>query len=99
AICKNVTVSAGTNCTANASIDHGSFDPDLGDSITISQSPPGPYALGNTTVTLTVADNDGASSSCTATVTVVDNTPPTITCPANLVVGNDRNECSAMVNP
>ena len=45
--CKNVTVSAGANCTANASVDDGSFDPD-GDPITITQSPAGPYPQGTT---------------------------------------------------
>jgi len=81
--CKNVTVSAGANCTANASIDNGSFDPDPGDTITLTQSPAGPYATGNTLVTLTVTDNHGISSQCQATVTVVDTTPPVFTsaCP------------------
>jgi hypothetical protein len=78
AMCKNVTVPAGPSCTANASINDGSFDPD-GDPITITQSPPGPYPPGDTLVTLTVTDSKGASSQCVATVTVVDNTPPTIT--------------------
>jgi hypothetical protein len=76
--CQNVTVAAGLNCTANATIDDGSFDPDAGDTITLRQSPPWPYSLGSTPVTLTVTDNRGASSQCTAMVTVVDNTPPTI---------------------
>lgn len=84
--CKNLTVSAGLDCMANASIDDGSFDPDAGDTITLSQSPAGPYALGVTTVTLTVSDSHGASNSCSATVTVVDTTPPVITCPSNIVV-------------
>jgi hypothetical protein len=79
AICQNVTVSAGPSCTANASIDNGSFDPDGGDTITLSQSPAGPYPLGTTSVTLTVTDNHGASNQCTANVTVVDDTPPAIT--------------------
>jgi hypothetical protein len=83
--CHNVTVSASSNCSANASIDNGSSDPD-GDSITLAQSPQGPYALGDTSVTLTVTDGNGGSSTCTATVTVVDNTPPQITCPANVSV-------------
>ena len=79
AICQNVTVSAGPNCTANASIDNGSFDPDGSDTITLSQSPAGPYPLGTTSVTLTVTDNHGASNQCVANVTVVDDTPPAIT--------------------
>jgi uncharacterized repeat protein (TIGR03803 family) len=76
--CHDVTVSAGANCAAEASVDNGSFDPDAGDTITLRQEPPGPYPLGKTAVTLTVTDNHGASASCTATVTVVDTSPPTI---------------------
>jgi len=75
--CKDVTVSADANCEANASIDNGSSDPD-GDPITISQSPSGPYPLGDTEVTLTVTDDKGESSTCTATVTVIDDTAPEI---------------------
>jgi hypothetical protein len=82
--CLDLTVSAGSNCTAQSSVDNGSSDPD-GDSITITQSPPGPYPVGTTPVTLTVTDSNGASSQCTATVTVVDISPPTITtCPSNI---------------
>jgi len=85
--CKNVTVPVGANCTASASVDDGSSDPGNGDTITVSQAPAGPYALGDTLVTLTVTDDHGASSTCTATVTVVDNTPPLITgCPENITV-------------
>ena len=78
AICHDVTTLAGQNCSANASIDNGSFDPE-GGQITLSQSPSGPYPLGNTLVTLTVTDDKGESSQCTGTVTVVDATPPKIT--------------------
>jgi Big-like domain-containing protein/lamin tail-like protein len=78
--CKNVTVPADSSCVAGGSatsVDDGSFDPD-GDAITVSQTPPGPYSLGDTTVILTVTDSRGASTSCTAVVTVVDNSPPSI---------------------
>jgi len=78
AICHDVTVPAELDCAANASIDNGSFDPDSGDTITLTQTPPGPYPLGTTVVTLTVTDNHGATDHCTATVTVVDATPPMI---------------------
>src|SRR5215471_12491148 len=50
--CKNVTVAAGANCNADAAIDDGSFSPNAGDTITLLQSPAGPYPLGETSVTL-----------------------------------------------
>jgi hypothetical protein len=96
ALCQDVTVAAGADCTADASVDNGSYDPD-GDPITLTQSPSGPYSLGMTEVTLTVTDDQGASASCTATVTVVDTTPPQIACPADVTVGTDAGLCSAVV--
>src|SRR5262249_20829696 len=75
----NVIVSAGAGCMAAASIDDGSFDPDS-DEITVVATPPGPYALGVTDVTLTITDSKGASSACAAKVTVVDTTAPTVSC-------------------
>jgi hypothetical protein len=88
ALCKNVTVAAGANCSANvtaAQVDNGSFDPD-GTIASRTLSPAGPYAVGQTQVTLTVVDNLGATNTCTATITVQDTTPPGINCPANIVV-------------
>lgn len=88
ALCKDVTVTTDPGvCTrATASVDNGSFDPDtplFGDTITLSQLPPGPYSLGATGVTLTVTDNLGKSAQCKATVTVVDAEKPAITCSAD----------------
>ncbi len=78
AVCKNVTVPAQSGlCSAPASIDGGSYDPD-GDAITLVQNPVGPYPLGVTPVVLTVTDAKGASASCTAAVTVVDRQPPVV---------------------
>jgi hypothetical protein len=83
--CQDVTVPADADCQGDASIDNGSFDPD-GDPITLDQSPPGPYPLGTTLVTLTVTDDQGGSDTCTATVTVVDDTPPEIECNSPLTI-------------
>jgi hypothetical protein len=70
AVCRDVTVEAGSSCEADADVDDGSFDPD-GDPITLAQQPPGPYPLGSTTVRLTVTDDSDATDFCRATVTVV----------------------------
>jgi parallel beta-helix repeat protein len=73
AVCQDVTVMADSNCEGVVTpedVDNGSWDPD-GDPITFSLSPEGPYAMGTTAVTLTVTDDQGASSACTATVTVL----------------------------
>ena len=71
ALCRSVTVLADASGKANASIDDGSFDPDSGDAISLAQNPPEPYLIGATSVTLTVTDSHGASSTCSATVTVI----------------------------
>lgn len=87
--CQDVTVRTSTTpnneCQTSTSVNNGSFDPDQGDQITLAQVPSGPYGLGSTSVTLTVTDDDGASSQCTATVTVVDDTAPVVTCSAPAV--------------
>jgi hypothetical protein len=83
--CKNVTIAAGPDCTASASVDNGSSDPE-GDTLTLTQTPAGPYPKGATPVTLTVTDSRGGMSQCIATVTVVDTTPPQMTCPANRII-------------
>ena len=76
ALCSNVSVVAPAGkCNAVASIDSGSYDPD-GGSVTLLQSPPGPYSVGLNPVTLTATDTSGLRSSCVATVTVLDSTPP-----------------------
>jgi hypothetical protein len=66
-------------------VDNGSSDPEGGE-LTLELSPPGPFGLGDTAVTLTVTDPLGAFDTCAATITVVDATDPRITCPTNLTV-------------
>lgn len=98
ASCMNVTVDADESCQANASIDNGSSDPDPGDTIILSQDPPGPYGLGDTIVTLTATDSYGATDTCEATVTVQDTTPPVLeNCPGDITTDNDPGQCGAAV--
>ncbi len=88
AVSKNITISAGANCSATitaAQVNNGSYDPDR-DAIALSLDSNGPFGLGANTVMLTVTDSNGASNSTAATVTVVDTTKPTLTCPTNVVV-------------
>ena len=47
------------------------------------------YPVGTTTVTWTVSDVNGNSSTCTQEVTVTDNQPPAISCPSDLTVSNN----------
>ncbi len=101
ASCKPATVNTDPNlCTAaNASVNSGSYDPD-GESITLTQTPPGPYTLGTTAVLLNVEDQVGLTASCASTVTVKDNQPPSITCPAPQTVQcTSPSGASVVLNP
>jgi choice-of-anchor A domain-containing protein len=77
ALCTHVTVGATSTCSFPASINNGSYDPD-GDLQGCSQSPPSPYVIGTTAVTLTCTDRTGLRSSCTGTVTVTDKVLPVV---------------------
>ena len=97
AVCQNITVDADGNCEGSATaedFDGGSTDPD-GDPLTFSVDVAGPYALGTTTVTLTVEDPSGETDDCAATITVEDNEDPTITCPVSVTVDADAGVCEA----
>ena len=96
AVCQDVTAPADGNCQAAVSpeeFDGGSYDPD-GDPLFFEADPPGPYPLGTTTITLTVADDKGLPDTCTADVTVEDTAAPDITCPPDTTV-----ECDASTDP
>jgi photosystem II stability/assembly factor-like uncharacterized protein len=78
--CKDVTVPTDAGgCSAVASVDDGSFDPD-GGALSTTQVPAGPYPLGTTDVTLEVMDAQGGMDSCESTIKVVDQEPPMIVC-------------------
>ncbi len=55
------------------------------------------FAIGNTTVTVTVTDNVGLTSTSSFVVTV-SGTLPVINCPANITVNNTTGQCGAIVN-
>jgi hypothetical protein len=81
-----------THFTANIvsadGVDNGSFD-DCGPvSLSLSQSTFDCSNVGDNTVTLTVTDNSGNTSTCTSTVTVNDNISPTAVC-QDLVIDLD----------
>ena len=101
ALCNNVGVVLDANGQGSitvAQVNNGSSDNCGIASLTLSNSS---YTCANTganSVTLTVVDLSGNSSSCTANVTVVDINPPAITCPANISVNNDAGVCGASVS-
>jgi len=78
---QDITLTAEINGFAYGSIDAGSYDSDPYDNIWITQNPSGPYPCGETLVTLTVYDKQGAFDTAQAVVTVIDETPPTIEIP------------------
>jgi hypothetical protein len=84
AVCRDVFVDCDSTCHASASIDSGSYDPDLWSTVTLRQVPAGPYHLGNTLVSLIVTDYFGEVDTCKATVHVRDGIPPRITCPQSI---------------
>ena len=56
------------------------------------------YPVGNTTVTWTLTDKAGNTSTCEQTITVNDIQAPTISCPADISVTNTNGTCSAVIS-
>lgn len=93
AACQAVTVEADDAYRAPASIATAAEQADP--RLTLSQSPPGPYGLGTTPVTLTVgATTSCQTDTCAAGVTVVDRTGPTMSCAPAV-----RTECVGGTTP
>ncbi len=61
----------------------------------VTNDAPVAFPLGMTTVTWTVTDAAGNTSTCTQMVTVNDDEAPVITCPADLIVSADAGTCDA----
>jgi hypothetical protein len=101
ASCQNVIVqldATGNGSTTAAAVNNNSSDACGIANLALSQTAFDCSHAGANSVTLTVTDNNGNTSSCTATVTVQDNQLPTITCPGNIASANDAGLCSAVVN-
>ncbi|WP_421947699.1 HYR domain-containing protein [Phaeodactylibacter xiamenensis] len=83
ALCEDVTVqldASGNGALSAAQVDSGSGDPCGLSSLSLSQTSFGCGDVGSQTVTLTVTDLNGNSSTCTSTVTVEDNIAPEALC-------------------
>ncbi len=87
--CRNVVVSAGPSCTAEVTpsmVDNGSSTGN-GTAPILALSPPGPFALGTTPVTLKVSDGV-SEGTCVAQVTVNDPSPLSLSLPANVTTSS-----------
>ncbi len=83
AVCQDITVdldASGMATITAADVDNGSTDNCAIASMSLDVSSFDCSMTGANTVTLTVTDNAGNSSTCTSTVTVQDVTAPVITC-------------------
>ncbi len=83
AVCQDITVQIGPNGVVSidaSDVDGGSTDNCSVASISIDQNAFGCPQVGPNTVTLTVVDGSGNTSTCTATVTVEENIQPVAVC-------------------
>jgi len=92
----------GGHCNAAVSIDAPLTADNCGvasvnNDYTNSNNASGIYPVGTTTVTWTVADNNGNEAECQMTITVIDNEDPLIQCPAPINVTTDIGNCSAAI--
>jgi hypothetical protein len=92
-VCRNLTVTLDNTGAASitaAQLDNGSTDDCHIATRTVTSNSFTCANLGANTVTLTVMDARGNTSTCTAIVTVVDTTAPSLGCPGNLTVGTNQ---------
>ena len=81
-----ITLSANASCTATGVVIGNAITFDNCSVATVTNNAPATFPIGTTTVTWTVTDGSGNTSTATQTVTVIDNTNPTITAPTNVTV-------------
>ncbi len=81
-----------------ADVENGSTDACGVDTTTIDVTDFDCSNVGDNTVTLTVTDVNGNSSTCTTIVTVEDNIAPTITCTMDTMANTDPGDCYATVS-
>src|SRR6185369_13706651 len=85
----NITVNAAPGvCTSNVTFVVNATDNCAVANLTSAPASGFAFPFGVTTVTTTVRDSSGNSSTCTFTVTVLDTQLPQINCPANLTVNS-----------
>jgi hypothetical protein len=101
AVCEDVLRAVDESCVAHvlgAQVGGNSYDLD-GDPISFALSPAGPFARGDTGVTMTVTDIASSSAQCTAVITAVDETAPTIACPFGIEVECTGREGASVTVP
>ena len=97
AICQSITVQLDENGNATitgADVDNGSNDICGISSLSVSPNSFDCSDVGANTVTLTVTDNNGNTSTCTAIITVEDNVAPDAVCQNITVVLNANGQAS-----
>ncbi len=100
ALCRNVTVqlnAVGAGSTTANAVDNGSNDACGIQSTVLAKQSFSCADLGANTITLTVTDNNGNTSTCAATVSVEDRIDPVIDC--NDLTVSFNSESSIALNP
>ena len=101
ALCQDVIVvldATGNGSIVEADVDSGSNDACGVDILSLDTTAFGCADVGSNTVTLTVTDVNGNSSTCDATITIEDNEDPVITCPSDIFVESAAGQCKIVVN-